>query len=143
MGMGQSDKMWNRGKDMMKYVLKRGGKMGTGFQIPPSGESSHIAGSLDFSNEMKALGVTLDLLKLRATDVFTSYKHSLASTKRGDPTPVTNSFDPETAHKLEELSESYAEDIHDVATKLNTLGRMVRKANSNAMALHMFDKMLM
>ena len=31
--MDQSDKMWNRGKDMIKFVLKRGGKMGTGFQV--------------------------------------------------------------------------------------------------------------
>ena len=29
----KSDNMWNRGKDMIKYVLKRGGKMGTGFQV--------------------------------------------------------------------------------------------------------------
>lgn len=140
--MGQSDKMWNRGKDMMKYVLKRGGKMGSGFQIPPFGESSQIVGGLDFSNEMKGLGVTLDLLKVRASDVYTAYKHSLASSKKGD-SPLTPTFDPHTAHMLEELSESYVDDINDVATKLNTLGKMVRKANSNAMALHLFDKMLM
>merc|ERR1712179_233405 len=35
--MEQSDKMWGRGKDMIKYVLKRGGKMGANFQIPPLG----------------------------------------------------------------------------------------------------------
>merc|ERR1711962_1418943 len=26
--------MWSRGKDMMKYVLKRGGHLGSGFQVP-------------------------------------------------------------------------------------------------------------
>ena len=31
--MGKSDAMWARGKDMMKYVLQRGGKMGNGFQV--------------------------------------------------------------------------------------------------------------
>ena len=31
--MEKSDTMWGRGKDMIKYVLKRGGKMGTGFQV--------------------------------------------------------------------------------------------------------------
>ena len=31
--MEQSDKMWGRGKDMIKYVLKRGGKMGSAFQV--------------------------------------------------------------------------------------------------------------
>ena len=29
----QSDKMWGRGKDMIKYVLKRGGRMGSAFQV--------------------------------------------------------------------------------------------------------------
>ena len=33
----KSDGMWARGKEMMKYVLKRGGRMGTGFQLPPFG----------------------------------------------------------------------------------------------------------
>ena len=31
--MAQSDNMWAKGKDMIKYVLKRGGKMGTNFQV--------------------------------------------------------------------------------------------------------------
>ena len=31
--MEQSDKMWAKGKDMIKYVLKRGGKMGANFQV--------------------------------------------------------------------------------------------------------------
>ena len=44
---------------------------------------------------------------------------------------------------LEELSEEYVEDIHDLATKLNTLGKMVKKENQNAMALHLFDRSLM
>ena len=44
---------------------------------------------------------------------------------------------------LEELSEEYAEDINSLSTKLNTLGKMVKKDNSNAMALHLFDRTLM
>ena len=44
---------------------------------------------------------------------------------------------------LEELSEEYSEDINSLATKLNTLGKMVKKDAQNAMALHLFDKMLM
>jgi len=136
--MGHSDKMWARGKDMMKYVLKRGGKMGGSFQIPPAGTGNQIVGNVDYSNEMKALGTSLDLMKVRASDVFTAYKHSLSATHSS-----TSSFDPETAHMLEELSEEYAEDIHSLSTKLNTLGKMVKRDNSNAMALHLFDKMLM
>ena len=49
---------------------------------------------------------------------------------------------PQTAHVLEELSEEYAGDINDVAKKLNILGKMVRNPNTNAMALHLFDKSL-
>jgi hypothetical protein len=44
---------------------------------------------------------------------------------------------------LEELSKDYVSDIHDLATKLNTLGRMVKAGNGDdAMALHLFDRML-
>jgi len=137
--MEKSDSMWKKGKDMIKYVLKRGGKMGTGFQIPPFGEANQRVGDYDYSNEMKGLGVTLDLLKSRASDVITAYKHSLSSSKnRDNPSP----FDPATAHMLEELSEEYTGEINEVAKKLNTLGKMVRKSNSNAMALHLFDNTL-
>merc|ERR1711928_16087 len=94
--MEKSDSMWARGKDMMKYVLKRGGKMGNGFQIPPAGTGNQIVGNVDYSNEMKALGTSLDLMKVRASDVFTAYKHSLSATHSS-----TSSFDPETAHMLE------------------------------------------
>ncbi len=31
--MEKSDAMWKRGKEMMKYILQRGGKMGNGFQV--------------------------------------------------------------------------------------------------------------
>merc|ERR1712105_375511 len=77
--MGHSDKMWARGKDMMKYVLKRGGHMGTGFQIPPLSPNGQSMDSMDYSTEMKSLGVTLDLLKTRASDLYVAYKHSLAA----------------------------------------------------------------
>ena len=52
-------------------------------------------------------------------------------------------YSSQTAHMLEELSEEYADDIHSLASKLNTLGKMVKKDNSNAMALHLFDRTLM
>ena len=49
----------------------------------------------------------------------------------------------QTAHKLEELSEEYSGDINQVARKLNILGKMVRKSNTNAMGLHLFDQSLL
>jgi len=133
--MDQSDKMWARGKDMIKYVLQRGGRMGEGFQIPPFGINNKQIGDFDYSNEMKALGVSLDMKKDRAQDVITAYRHSLSSSPE--------IFDPATAHKLEELSEEYSEEINEAAKKLNVLGGMVRNSNSNAMALHLFDRTLM
>merc|ERR1739838_231864 len=122
-----------------KFFMEKSGKMGTGFQIPPFGEDNQRVGDYDYSNEMKGLGVTLDLLKARASDVITAYKHSLSSSKKGD---VSSPFAPAIAHMLEELSEDYTGEINEVAKKLNNLGKMVRKANSNAMALHLFDNML-
>ena len=51
-------------------------------------------GDLDYSNEMKGMAVTLDLLKARAGDVNTAYRHSLASKTR-EGLPITpNPFDP-------------------------------------------------
>ena len=48
-------------------------------QIPPLGaESSRDLGDFDFSNEMKAMGTNLDMLKGRAQDVITAYRHSLS-----------------------------------------------------------------
>lgn len=38
-----------------------------------------MIGDYDYSNEMKALGVNLDLLKDRAQDVITAFRHSLSS----------------------------------------------------------------
>ena len=35
-------------------------------------------GDFDFSNEMKAMGTNLDMLKGRAQDVITAYRHSLS-----------------------------------------------------------------
>ena len=63
--MDFSDKMWGRGKEMIKYIAKRGGKMGPGFQIPAKTQPGAQLGDFDYSTEMKGLGVTLDLLKVR------------------------------------------------------------------------------
>merc|ERR1711955_45699 len=93
-----SDKMWSRGKDMMKYVLKRGGHLAPGFQVP-----------------------------LYSSD--------------GQSSGGQTTFDTDIAHMLEEVSESYTEDINDVARKLNTLAKIVQKSAS--MGLHMFDQSLM
>merc|ERR1712126_785139 len=130
-----SDKMWSRGKDMMKYVLKRGGHMGSDFQVPLYSGNGHDIASLDYSTELKSLGVTLDLLKTRAKHLNEAHKLSLNSNS------TSTSFDTDTAHMLEEVSESYTEDINDVARKLNTLAKIVKKSAS--MGLHMFDQSLM
>lgn len=132
--MGKSDKMWARGKDMVKYITKRGGKMGSGLQI--AGRANLGTNPV---NELSSLGLSLDMMKARTEDVITAYKHSYSKTNNGQ---VGSSFDPTTAHLLEEITEDYADDIRDVAGKLNTLAKMVKNDNSRALALHMFDNML-
>merc|ERR1719500_1238369 len=117
-----------------KYFKEQSDKMGGNFQIPPLGAEKQI-GDFDYSNEMKAMGTTLDMLKGRAQDTITAYRHSLSK--------GLEVFDPATAHKLEELSEDYTEEIHEVAKKLNTLGKLVRESSSNAMGLHLYDRSLM
>ena len=48
-------------------------------QIPPLGsETPRGLGDFDYSNEMKAMGSNLDMLKGRAQDVITAYRHSLS-----------------------------------------------------------------
>merc|ERR1712112_490341 len=130
--MDYSDRMWSRGKDMMKYVLKRGGHMGSAFQVPLNLTTG------DYSTEMKSLGVTLDLLKSRASQLSDAHKHSTSSS-----TSTPTSFAPDTAHMLEEVAESYTEDINDVARKLNTLAKIVLNTQSTSLGLHLFDKSLM
>ena len=108
---------------------------------------------MDYSNEMKALGVSLDIYKKRVDYVISAYSHSLSSAQNGasfDPAvTLTKTFSsceliisPQTAHVLEELAEDYTDDINGVAKKLNVLGKMVRNSNTNAMGLHLFDKSL-
>jgi len=136
--MEKSDKMWARGKDMMHYVLKRGGKMGNGFQIPPVGITAKLE-DLDYSTEMKSFGISLDLLKTRAEDALIANMWAL----RMSPSDSgVSSYDPTTAHMLEELTESYADEIRETTEKLNNIGRMVKKDNSRNLALHLFDKVL-
>eukprot|EP00088_Acartia_fossae_P040464 TRINITY_DN4214_c0_g1_i1.p1 TRINITY_DN4214_c0_g1~~TRINITY_DN4214_c0_g1_i1.p1 ORF type:complete len:231 (+),score=69.04 TRINITY_DN4214_c0_g1_i1:15-707(+) len=138
--MDKSDKMWARGKGMMEYVLKRGGKMGNAFQIPPLNSANSLS-DLDYSNEMKSLAVSVDLLKKRAEDSLHASMHAFRkSDKQADRSNF--SFDPTTSHLLEELSEEYSNEIRETSEKLNTLGRMVKKDNSRNMALHLFDQML-
>merc|ERR1712008_187385 len=88
----------------------------------------------------KALGLGLDLMKSRALETSLAYKHSLHSPH---PAPALPSFDPETAHKLEEVSEDYAEDIHRFARMLNTLGKTVKNDADSSMALHLYDRTLL
>jgi len=129
--MGKSDKMWARGKDMMKYITKRGGKMGAGFQV-----ASRTSLGTSPVNELSSLGLSLDIFKARTEDVITAYKHSYSKTSN------PQSFDPTTAHLLEEITEDYADEIRDMSGKLNTLARMMRQDKSKSLALHMFDNML-
>merc|ERR1712168_850644 len=132
--MDKSDSMWNRGKDMMKYILKRGGQMGSSFMVAMNETSK-----LDFTNEIKSFAVSLDLMKSRAKDIILASEHANRKSPMADP---KFSYDPATSHVLDELAEDYSGEIRDVAEKLNTLARMVKKDNSVNLGVHLFDKML-
>ena len=57
-------------------------------QIPTSGP----IGDIDYSNEMTALGVNLDMLKDRASDIIKSYRHSLSVKNADTFDPAVNLF---------------------------------------------------
>merc|ERR1711973_1078008 len=78
-----------------KYFMGKSDKMWNGFQVPPLGQG-YSFDDFDFTNEMKSFGVSLDLLKARAEDTLTAYMHSY--NRKSDD----SSFDPTTAHMLEE-----------------------------------------
>merc|ERR1712080_136717 len=92
----------------------------------------------DFSDSMTYLLMSSSFstdVKTRTSQLSDAHKHSTSSSS----TPT--SYDPDTAHMLEEVSESYTEDINEAARKLNTLARIVQQSPS--LGLHMFDKSLM
>lgn len=132
---GYSDKMWNNGKKMMKYILKRGGKIDYDFKI------SNL-NMPDYKGEVKVLATTLDMMKGLTENIFQSYKHSNNKVLH-EGSRTRDSYDPAVSHFLEEeFIESYSEDINDLAGKLNVLGRMTRDEKTKAMGLHLFDKSL-
>merc|ERR1719507_1943008 len=52
----------------MKYVLKRGGKMGGSFQIPPAGTGNQIVGNVVYSIQAQPECYTQFNIKLRPRD---------------------------------------------------------------------------
>ena len=71
---GYSDKMWEQGKSMLKYILKRGGK----FSDSENSKMFYLdvpTGTETFS-EVSALGASLDIMKQQAEDAIVVYKHA-------------------------------------------------------------------
>ncbi len=127
---GYSDKMWENGKSIMKYILQRGGRIGQQFSVRGI--------DVETTGEVDALAKALDTMKRSAEGVIATYRHATSKTHRGgngdDP------FDPAIAHFLEEnFLESYASDIRSLSGSLNSLAKMARVDKSKAMALHLFD----
>ena len=167
----QSDKMWAKGKDMIKYVLKRGGKMGANFQVwlnLKRTKKEHLKLFSSFSDSSPGCWETDWRLRLlqwdegdgnkpwHAEGPGAGHNHRLQAQSVQGPGGLRSSGKNcylyqklmfyvflKTAHKLEELSEDYTEEIHEVAKKLNTLGKLVRESSSNAMGLHLYDRSLM
>merc|ERR1711913_250736 len=61
--------------DSMTYLL-----MASHFNTDVVNRAGFSKLFMGHSDEMKALGTSLDLMKVRASDVFTAYKHSLSAT---------------------------------------------------------------
>ena len=71
---GYSDKMWNQGKSLLKYILKRGGQ----FSDSTNSKMFYLdvpSGTEQFS-EVSALGSSLDMMKQQAEDAIVVYKHA-------------------------------------------------------------------
>ena len=71
---GYSDKMWNQGKSLLKYILKRGGQ----FSDATNSKMFYLdvpSGTEEFS-EVSVLGSSLDMMKQQAEDAIVVYKHA-------------------------------------------------------------------
>ena len=71
---GYSDKMWEQGKSLLKYGLKRGSK----FSDSDNSKMFYLdvpTGTETFS-EVSALGTSLDMMKQHAEDAIITYKHA-------------------------------------------------------------------
>ena len=72
---GYSDGMWNKGKQLLKYILKRGGT----FSDLPNSKMFYLDVDESFEgvSEVSALGSTLDIMKQQAEDANVVYKHAI------------------------------------------------------------------
>lgn len=162
---GYSDKMWEQGKSMLKYILKRGGK----FSDSANSKMFYLdvpTGTETFS-EVSALGASLDIMKQQAEDAIVVYKHAnnrnnhnngahgdvngnnanangnSANNDKYFSGQHTNSYDPSISHFLEEkFIEEYTDNVRELAGYLNTLAKIVRNDNQRNMGLHLFDQSL-
>merc|ERR1711890_220464 len=90
--------------------------MGSAFQVPLYSGNGQSVASLDYSNELKSLGVTLDLLKTRTSQLSDAHKHSTSYSS------LPTSYDPDTAHMLEAESQPgapYVRQKPDVVSRLS------------------------
>jgi len=162
---GYSDKMWEQGKSLLKYIQKRGGR----FSDLENSKMFYLdvpTGTETFT-EVSALGSSLDIMKQHAEDAIIVYKHANNknnhnSGEHGDvhgnnanangnsanrdkyfSGPHTNSYDPSISHFLEEkFIEEYTDNVRELAGYLNTLAKIVRNDNQKNMGLHLFDQSL-
>merc|ERR1711922_79496 len=118
--------------DSMTYLL-----MGSRFSTDVQNKMGFHNYFMEKSDSMWNRGK--DLMKCRVKDTILASEHANRKSSMSDP---KFSYDPATSHVLEELAEDYAGEIRDVAEKLNTLARMVKKDNSVNLGVHLFDKML-
>merc|ERR1712080_792430 len=100
--------------DSMTYLL-----MSSSFSTDVKNRMGFSKYFKDYSYKMWSRG--MDMMKTRTSQLSDAHKRSTSYSS------LPTSYDPDTAHMLEEVSESYTEDINEAARKLNTLARIVQQ----------------
>lgn len=128
-----SDKMWNRAKSLLKYMIKRGGSMTKSANVFNLNDVD-MKGSEGMT---KALATSLDMMKQNAAKTIEAYHHS--QLKKAE----ANSYDPAISHYLEKnLIQEYADDIRHNSGLLNVWGKIAKVEKSRNLGAHLFDKSL-
>lgn len=134
-----SDKMWENGKKILKYIVQRGGRVSSsleGFKIT----DANIYGS---HGEVGSLAATLDMFKQNAEDVHKVCESAQHRKKHSDESVGIETFDPAISHFLKEnLVEDYTDSIRHVSGHLNVLSSILRNDKSADMGLILYDQAL-
>lgn len=126
---GLSDRSWEKGIELIKYVTKRGGKVK--FNAVEDLEKATLE-----LNELEAMAVTLDTEKML-------FEKARAIHERSSHAHNSKTYDPEVAHYIEEEHlEDLAGSVRDYAGYANDLKNLYRGSNDINLDTYLFDQYL-